>query len=121
MIHPTELDGLEEALPRNHDPVCECRHVSFADFLRLFDADVQPRILEAAKQDGVTHVVCMDNLDMWSSAFGTRTALIVGSKQTFTLAQVLQTSHFKIGATPSRFQFPVAYADPFRKEDNEGV
>lgn len=90
--------------------VSACRHVSFDDFLSLFDKKVHDKIREVAKQDGVTHVVCFENLDMWARHLGKRTAMIVGTKQSMTLKAVLQTPGFRLGPAPSRFEFPVAYA-----------
>lgn len=87
------------------------RHVSLEDFFRLFDQDVHGKIRGAALADGATHVVCFENLDMWSSQAGARTALVVGAKQTYTLEQILRKPFSRLGDVPSRFQYPVAYAD----------
>lgn len=98
------------------DNVVIARHVSFEDFLTLFDEDVHGKIRGAALTPGVTHVVCLENLDFWSSRIGQRTALIVGEKQkgaeipTWTLKALLSTPYFRLGNVPSRFQYPVAYA-----------
>lgn len=92
------------------------RHVSLEDFLRLFNPDLHGKIRGAALAPGITHVVCLENLDMWSSRCGHRMALTVGVKPdgaetpTWTIEQVLKTPYFRMGDTPSRFAYPVAYA-----------
>lgn len=92
------------------DGVSRAHHVSLEDFLKLFDEEVHGKIRGAALADGATHVLCMENLDLWSSNLGHRTALIVGEKQTWTLQKALGTPYFRLGDVPSRFQYPVAYA-----------
>lgn len=97
--------------------VVRVRHVSFEDFLKLFDEEVHGKIRASALQPGITHVVCFENLDMWSSNHGHRSSLVVGVKPagaeipSWTLERVLSTPHFRLGDVPSRFQYPVAYAE----------
>ena len=104
-----DLEALPETRPLAQN-VITARHVKLEDLLRLFDEEVHGKIRGAALQEGVTHVVCFENLDMWSSQLGARTALVVGSKQSFTLEKVLGTPYFRLGDVPSRFKYPVAYA-----------
>lgn len=109
MIHVKELLALP-SLMEQAENVCIARHVSFEDYLRLFDEEVHGKIRGSALAEGVTHVVCFEVLDMWSSRAGQRQSLIVGSAQTFSLEKVLRTPYFRLGDVPSRFAYPVAYA-----------
>ena len=47
--------------------VVTAKHVSLDDYLKLFDESVHDRIKASAKLEGATHLVCFENLDMWSS------------------------------------------------------
>jgi hypothetical protein len=104
-----DLPELPAAMEQEEN-VCKARHVAFDDYLQLFDESVRDLIRESAKADGVTHVVCMECLQMDSGHFGRRSSMIVGSKQTYSLKDILGTKYARIGDVPSRFQYPVAYA-----------
>lgn len=112
-----DLPELPSLLPQAQNAT-RARHVSLEDFMRLFDETVHGKIRGAALAEGATHVVCFENIDMWSSQLGHRTALVVGTKQSWTLEGLLGTPYFRLGDVPSRFQYPVAYAsvDELRKE-----
>lgn len=85
------------------------RELTEAEFLALFDPEVHEAIRANARKDGVEAVICMENLDMWSSQLGHRTALIVGPGCTFQLKQIETLPNFRLGDVPSRFQYPTAY------------
>lgn len=108
--------GEAESLPKlepiveQAENVCRAVHASFEDYLKLFDPSVHEAIRKSCGQAGVTHVVCFECLDMWSSMIGKRTSMIVGSKQSYTIDKVLKTRFFRLGDLPSRFQYPVCYA-----------
>lgn len=108
--------GEAESLPRleplmeQAENVCRAVHVKFEDYLKLFDKSVHEKIRESARRPGVTHVVCFECLDMWSSRLGKRDSMIVGTQQSFTIEKVLTTKFCRLGDLPSRFQYPVAYA-----------
>ena len=115
IVSAQDLPALEPVMMQA-DNACTARHVSFDDFLKLFDEEVHGKIRGAALGPGVTHVVCLENLDTWSSRYGHRVALTVGIKPegkdvpTWTLEDVLGTKYFRLGDVPSRFQYPVCYA-----------
>lgn len=117
-----DLPALEPVMRQGRN-VRSARHVSFPDFLRLFEEELHGKIRGAALRPGITHVVCFENLDMWSSQFGRRVALAVGERPagaevpTWKLSDVL-APHFRLGDLPSQFQYPVAYAsvDALRAE-----
>jgi len=98
------------AVTKQAENVCAATHVRFDDYLKLFDESVRAKIRGAALGDGVTHVVCLENLNAWSSQFGHRVSMIVGAKQSCTLNRVLKTPYFRLGGKPSQFCYPVAYA-----------
>lgn len=113
MVH--DITGLKPVMPQAKN-VITAKHVSLDDYLSLFDKSVHEKILATLEFDGATHVVCFENLDMWSSQFGHRTSIVVGSKQGQSLEKVLTTPYARIGEVPSRFQYPVAYASRVTKE-----
>ena len=104
-----DLPQLPAAILQAPNMVC-ARHVSFADFLKLFNESVHEKIRSAALADGATHVLCMENLDTWSPQGGHRTALVVGHNQTYTLEKALSSPYFRLGDLPIHYQWPVAYA-----------
>lgn len=110
-----DLPALEPVM-RQAQNVVSAKHVSLADFLEMFDPEVHGKIRGAALGPGITHVVCLENLDIWSSQLGHRTALVVGVRPegaevpSWTLGDVLSKPYFRLGDVPSRFQYPVAYA-----------
>lgn len=104
-----DFEHLEPIRPQAQNVVVAA-HLSFDDFLQLFAEDLHGKIRGFALKDGVTHVVCFENLDMWSSELGQRSAVIVGSKQTHSIESILDTPYSRIGDVPSRFRYPVAYA-----------
>jgi hypothetical protein len=86
----------------------EVRELTEAEFLALFNPETHEAIREGARKDGVEAVVCMENLQMDSSAFGQRSALIVGPSCTYQLSQIETLPNFRLGGVPSRFQYPTA-------------
>ena len=88
------------------------------EFLDLFDPSVHDAILASANRyKDCEAIVCFENLQMDSSCFGDRAALVVGPSNTYTLAKILEPGA-RLGDVPSRFQYPVAYVD-YRKEAQE--
>lgn len=85
----------------------EVRQLPEEEFLALFDTSVHEAIKANAAKEGVEAVICFENLDMWSSQFGLRTAMIVGPSCTYQLATL--GPDFRLGDVPSRFQYPTAY------------
>jgi len=77
--------------------ICVAKHVGFDDYLKLFDESLRGKICGSALGDGVTHVVCFENLDMWSSQLGHRTSMVVGTKQAYTLEKLLGTPFARLG------------------------
>jgi len=92
-----------------HSVSGEVRELNEAEFLALFDESVRADIRRKGTGDGVEAVVCFENLDMWSSNLGHRTAMIVGPGCTYQLAQIETLPNFRLGDVPSRFQYPVAF------------
>lgn len=115
MISAIDLEHLPPEFEQV-DPVTTAHHVSFDDFVLLFPDDWREKLQTACLQEGATHLVCFENVDMWASEFGRRTALVVGDKQTFTLQKVLQTPGCHLGDVPSRRQYPTAYCRTARQE-----
>lgn len=116
-ISAQDLPALDPLMEQAENAI-KARHVSLDDYLKLFDPAVQGKIRGSALAEGVTHLVCFENIDMWSSMCGHRTSLAVGDKQTYTLEKVLKRAYARLGDVPSRFQYPVAYASvvPLQKE-----
>lgn len=110
IVMVSDLPALEPVMEQVQSIAGPAKHVAFEDFLKLFDEGVHGKIRGSALGDGVTHVVCFQNIDMWSSQLGRRTSMIVGSKQTYTLEKILRDPSCHLGDVPSRFQYPVAYA-----------
>lgn len=84
--------------------------ITFGELLAAFPAEVHPAIREAARQPGAEFVVVTENLLIGSPMFGDRSALAVGPGRTYQLATVLDTPGWRLGAGPSTFQYPVAFA-----------
>ena len=59
------------------------KYVTIEEILRLFDPVVYPKIREAVKRNGATHIVVAENLMMDSSSFGKRSALCIGPNCTY--------------------------------------
>lgn len=79
------------------------------DFALLFDPSVHDAINEScARYPDREAVVCFENLDMNSHAYGSRTACVVGPSNTWKLEDVL-AGNTRLGHSPSRFQYPVCY------------
>lgn len=85
------------------------KELNEVEFLALFDPEVHETIRERANREGVEAVVCMEVLQMDSSCFGMRSALIVGPGCTLQLAEIETHPNFRLGDVPSRFQYPTAY------------
>lgn len=113
IILHTDLPALDPVVVQAQN-VVTARHVAFDDFLKLFDDDIHGPIRGLAIKEGVTHLICMENLDFCSSQLGKRTAMAAGNPTAQalgrqTLAELLGTAFLRLGDVPSRFQYPVAY------------
>ena len=87
------------------------KELSIGDFLDLFDDSVRSKIVAAgSRYPDKQAIVCFENLDMWSSNLGHRSAVVVGPSTSWTLEKVVEPG-FRLGDVPSRFQYPVAYVD----------
>jgi hypothetical protein len=84
----------------------EIKELSQEEFLKLFDKEVHARIVANSLKPGVDAVVCLENLQMDSSHFGDRSALIVGPECTFQLKHL--EGPFRLGELPSTFKYPTA-------------
>jgi len=98
LIHP--VSGILKRLP-------------IGDFLDLFDESVRGAIVAAkGRYPDAEAIVCCECLDMCSSQFGQRSALVVGPSNSWTLDFIVDPENgFRLGDVPSRFQYPVAYVD----------
>ena len=81
--------------------------LTLGGFLTLFEEDQHARLKQAHEDgmsdDDVQGIVCFENRQMDSSAFGARSAVIIGPGKTFELDTI--TPDVRIGETPSRFQY----------------
>lgn len=84
----------------------EIKELPQKEFLELFDPTVHSKIVANSCKPGVEAVVCLENLQMDSSNFGKRTALIVGPGCTYQLKHL--EGEFRLGELPSTFQYPVS-------------
>ena len=82
--------------------------ITFDEFLSKFDPDVHDNIRRAACLPGTTHVVLFENILMDSSAFGSRTAMVVGPHRTYRTLEDAYATH--LGDLPSQRKYPVAHA-----------
>lgn len=89
--------------------VRELKQCSWSEFLELFDPSVHDRLRECARRDGVSHLVCFEVLDLWSSHLGQRTAMTVGPGCTYKDLDAVREG--RLGDVPSRFQYPTVYVD----------
>lgn len=91
------------------------KKLTLEEFLALFDPEVHDGIRAAiARYPDCEGIVCMENLQMDSSQFGARSALVMGPSNSWPLVKVKEAG-FRLGDVPSRFQYPTAYVD-YRKE-----
>ncbi len=89
--------------------VTKLEKVSMKELLEKFGLEIRPVIEERAQKLGASHVVCFENLQMDSSAFGAMTALMIGPTCTYkTLDEVRER---RLGELPSVFQYPTCYAE----------
>lgn len=89
----------------------ELKKLTPNDFLDLFDESVHSAILaSAARYPDREALVCFENLQMDSSLFGLRSALVVGPSNTYNLEDIVK-SGARLGDVPSRFMYPVSYVD----------
>lgn len=91
----------------------EIRQLSMAEYLALFDESVHGAIKARFEMSGVHGSICCENLQMDSSAFGAKTAMIYGPGCTFNSLRHAAIN-VRLGTVPSVFQYPVAY---YTKED----
>ena len=80
------------------------RRVDLATFLESFDPSVHERIGALLDRDGVSAVVCFENVCMDSSALGERTALIVGPSCTYKNVDACEGQW--LNDLPSQRQYP---------------
>jgi hypothetical protein len=80
--------------------------VPWDEFMGRFDPAVHHALVKKARQDGVTHLVCFENLALECMGHP-RSALPVGPA--CTLKTVEETHDKRLGEVPSQFQWPVAY------------
>ncbi len=79
------------------------------ELLERFEPEVRPVIRERMVTLEASHIVCFENLQMDSSAFGARTAVMVGPTCTYKSVDELREGH--LGQVPSMFQYPTCYAE----------
>ncbi len=89
--------------------VTKLEKVTLQELLERFEAEIRMVIVERIATLGASHVVCFENLQMDSSAFGARTALMVGP--TCTYKTVDEIRERRLGELPSVFQYPTCYAE----------
>lgn len=75
-------------------------------FFAMFDPDTHAQLEEMLGRDSATGIVAFENLQMDSSSFGARSAVIVGPTCTFTSIEACSTIWLK--DLPSERQYPVA-------------
>lgn len=84
----------------------EVKELNETDFLALFDQSVHDTIRTNRSKPGVEAVVCFEVLQMDSSSFGKRSALIMGPGCSYLLSEIEKGC--RLGDVPSRFQYPTA-------------
>jgi hypothetical protein len=87
----------------------EVKPISKAQFFALFSPPMQDELEEKWTDDGVAGFVCYENLQMDSSEFGKRDALVFGPGFTFNSAKHAVRVTPRFGNVPSNFKYPVAY------------
>lgn len=80
--------------------------LSEAELIELFDPTVRVALQAKLADPQVEHIVVYECLQMDSSSFGARTALVVGP--TWTYRTLAEAAAGRLGDVPSRFQYPVA-------------
>ena len=90
------------------------KQVSLTELLAMFDASVHDQILAAAEKHQSTHIVCFENQAFDSSAFGARSAVVVGPNNTYQTPADCE-GHW-LNDLPSQRQYPVCFAE---LEDDE--
>jgi hypothetical protein len=78
---------------------------SLDELKALFNPSVHGALEQLARD--ARHIVVYENLDMWSSRFGHRTALKVGPG--CSVESLEQALEIWLGDLPSQRQYPVAY------------
>lgn len=89
----------------------EIKEVTIFEFLEMFDESVRPDIMAAcARYPDKEGIVCFENLQLDSSHFGDRAALVMGPSNSWPLARI-EEDGFRLSDLPSNFKYPVAYVD----------
>lgn len=81
----------------------EIRQVNWSQLLEMVDEDIRGRLAAMASKDGVSGVVCFENMQV-GLLCGQRHFMIYGPDCTY---KDVPTGH--LGDVPSRFAWPVAY------------
>ena len=84
------------------------KEITVEELLKLFDPSVHDSIRRIAAKPGVTDLVVFENLQMDSSRFGDRSAVIVGPGCTYKSLEEIAGLH--LGDLPSQRKYPVAFA-----------
>lgn len=91
--------------------------LKFFEFLDLFEDDTQEKICQQIIHYDATHVVLAENIDMCSSQFGKRTAMLVGPNNTYKTVEECEGKW--LGDLPSVRQYFTKFAvvpNTFRSE-----
>ena len=83
------------------------REVTREQFMELFAENVRPVFNRNLDRPDVLGIVCYENLQMDSSAFGQRTAMIYGPKCSYKTLETTLAGH--LDDLPSQRQYPTAY------------
>ena len=82
------------------------KEVTWNEMLAELDESVHEAIKDAAAINQASAIVVIENLDMWSSRHGDKSALCVGPTCTYKRVEDVK----RIGDVPSRFQYPKVWA-----------
>lgn len=95
-------------------PVTELKKTTFEEVLKMFDPKVHDALKANYEKKGTQGIVVFENLQMDSSNFGQRTALIYGPGCSYPTLDALREG--RLGDVPSRFQYPTFYAEKEAKK-----
>lgn len=82
----------------------EVKQLPLDEFLALFDEDKRELIVSRARELKATHIVCYECIQMDSSSFGNRTAVMVGRGLTIPSMKAAAVGHLK--DLPSQREYP---------------
>lgn len=83
------------------------KQITLAQLLKLFDAEVRPRIQAIAARTDASHLVVFENGQFDSSQAGARTAMLIGPGCTHKTLDAVRGQH--LHDLPSQRQYPVSY------------